>query len=92
MTDERLYDEMEVMDFETNEAMKEHHRKSRRSKRIAKKKNEKHKMSVNKALGANRTKFCKQINHKQNRKNKTELIYNSTKSDYSLKSILFDIT
>ena len=95
MTKDLMYeeiDEMEAMDFETNMERKEHHRKSRKSKRIEKRKTERQKKSINYALGANRTKYCKQAVHRKNRKNKDELIYNNRKGDYAFKTMLYNIT
>ena len=95
MTNNTMYDEIDEMmdmDFETNEDTKRTYRKSRRSKRLEKKKMEKQKKSINYALGANRTKFCKKMNHKKNRKIKDELIYNNRKGDYSLKTIHYSET
>lgn len=87
MTDERMYDEIdEMMDFETNENTKRTYRKSRRSKRLEKKKMEKQKKSINYALGASKTKCCKKLSHKRNRREKGDLYDSTTKCKYAFQN------
>ena len=87
MTDERMYDEIdEMMDFETNEEIKRLYRKSRRSKRLEKKKNQNQKNSINCTLGASKAKCCKKLSHKRNRREKGDLFDSTTKCKYAFQN------